>query len=125
VQAALPALLPLLDEADDRLRRETAHLLAWFPSFAPVSLPRLRWPAERLLWKLMLVAFENDPRAPRPPFAGLNPLQQHVVAALTQMPWIWQAAPGERVPADNPLFAYGLPSTQQGLRSYASDGPPK
>jgi HEAT repeat protein len=42
VHAAVPALLPLLDEADDRLRRETAHLLAWFPSFAPVSLPRLR-----------------------------------------------------------------------------------
>jgi hypothetical protein len=29
VQAAPPALLPLLDEDDDRLRRETAHLLAW------------------------------------------------------------------------------------------------
>ena len=28
VQAALPALLPLLDEDDDRLPRETAHLLA-------------------------------------------------------------------------------------------------
>ena len=28
VQAALPALLPLLDEGDDRLRRQTAHLLA-------------------------------------------------------------------------------------------------
>jgi hypothetical protein len=42
VQAALPALLPLLDEDDDRLRREAAHLLAWFPSFTPASLPRLR-----------------------------------------------------------------------------------
>jgi hypothetical protein len=42
VQDALPVLLPLLEEADDRLRRETAHLLAWFPSFAPASLPRLR-----------------------------------------------------------------------------------
>jgi hypothetical protein len=257
VHAAVPALLPLLDEADDRLRRETAHLLAWFPSFAPVSLPRLRArlgleaerdtratmivavgllagatglrsdtplavgaagrtrsdpavgggdragapgarapagarragvarlghrsarhqrlytrrqrqrlstpgraslrrlhapdpgpagsggaPARRrgavgqagwclglagrgLLWHLMVVAFEGDPQAPRPPFAGLKPLQQRIVAALTRMPWIWQAAPGERVPADNPLWAYGLPSTQQGLRTYATDVPPR
>jgi len=253
VQAALPALLPLLEEADDRLRRETAHLLAWFPSFAPASLPRLRaridreaerdtrvtmivaigllagatgqrgdtpwlsgllagpdpilrWAAatalarlapehppepavrellgwltdqpdtnpftldanpnafpshddmpfgeytlqtlvrpgpaarqrvaeallaklrgpsggaaEALLWDLMVVAFAGDPQAPRPPFAGLNPLQQRIVAALVRMPWIWQAAPGGYVPADNPLWAYGLPSTQQGLRIYASD----
>jgi hypothetical protein len=42
LQAALPALLPLLDEDDDWLRREAVHLLAWFPSFAPASLPRLR-----------------------------------------------------------------------------------
>jgi HEAT repeat protein len=257
VQAALPALLPLLDEDDDRLRRETAHLLAWFPSFASASLPRLRarldhatsrdtqatmivavgllagatgqrsdspwlselltgpdrilrwaaatalarlvpedppeaavqellgWvtdppdtkpfalqanpnafpcqdelpfgeytlqalvrpgPAARqrvaeallaklhgaagleaggLLWKLMRVVFEGDPQAPRPPFGELTPLQQHVVAALTRIPWIWQAAPGERIPADNPLWAYVLPSTQQDLPSYASDVPPK
>ncbi len=241
VQAALPALLPLLEEADDRLRRETAHLLAWFPSFAPVSLPRLRarldleterdtratmivaigllagatgqrsdtpwlsallagpdpivrwaaatalarlapehppepavrelltWltdqpdanpftldanpnafpshddlpfgeytlqtlvrpgpaarqhmaeallaklhgasggPAESLLWHLMVVAFEGAPQAPRPPFA------------LTWMPRIWQAEPGGYIPADNPLWAYGLPSTQQALQAYASD----
>jgi hypothetical protein len=253
VQAALPALLPLLEEADDRLRRETAHLLAWFPSFAPASLPRLRaridreaerdtrvtmivaigllagatgqrgdtpwlsellagpdpilrwaaatalarlapehppepavrellgwltdkpdtnpftldatpnafpshddmpfgeytlqtlvrpgpaararvaeallaklhdaegWQAESLLWDLMVVAFEGDPQAPRPPFAGLNPLQQRIVAGLGRMPRIWQAASGGYVPADNPLWAYGLPNTQQGLRIYASD----
>jgi hypothetical protein len=42
VQASLPALLPLLDKDDDRLRREMAYLLAWFPSFARVSLPRVR-----------------------------------------------------------------------------------
>jgi hypothetical protein len=259
VQAALPALLPLLEEADDRLRRETAHLLAWFPSFAPVSLPRLRarleleterdtrvtmivaigllagatgqrgdtpwlsallagpdpilrWAAatalarlspehppeaavqellgwltdrpdanpftldanpdafppqddmpfgeytlqtlvrpgpaarqrvaeallaelrdaeggpaeaESLLWDLMVVAFEGDPQAPRPPFAGLDPLQQRIVAALIRMPWIWQAAPGGHILADNPLWAYGLPSTLQGLRAYASDVRPK
>jgi hypothetical protein len=257
VQAALPALLPLLEEADDRLRRETAHLLAWFPSFAPVSLPRLRarldleterdtrvtmivaigllagatgqrgftpwlsellagpdrilrwaaatalarlspehppepavqellgWltdrpdtnpftldaipdafppqddmpfgeytlktlvrpgpaarqrvaeallvklrgasggPAESLLWDLMVVAFEGDPQAPRPPFAGLDPLQQRIVAALIRMPWIWQAAPGGHILADNPLWAYGLPSSQQGLRTYASDVRPQ
>jgi hypothetical protein len=257
VQAALPALLPLLDEDDDRLRRDTAHLLAWFPSFAPASLPRLRrrvhyepirdtqgtmvvaigllagatgqrsdtpwlselmagpdpilrwaaatalarlasehppepavqellgwltdrpdanpfaldanpnafpshddfpfgqytlktlarpgpaarahvaeallaklhdaagWQAERLLWHLMVVAFEGDPQAPRPPFAGLNPLQQRTVVALSRMPWIWQAAPGARIPADNPLWAYGLPNTQRGLRTYASDAPLK
>ena len=257
VQAALPALLPLLDEADDRLRRETAHLLAWFPSFAPASLPRLRarldleterdtrvtmivaigllaganddtgdtpwlsellagpdpivqWAAatalarlfpehppepavhellgwltdqpdtnpftldanphafpppddmpfgeytlqtlvrpgpaacqrvaeallaklddaegcqaESLLWDLMVVAFEGDPQAPRPSFAGLNPLQQQIVGALIRMPWIWQAEPGERIPADNPLWAYGLPSTQEGLRTYTGDVRPK
>jgi hypothetical protein len=258
VQAALPALLPLLDDDDDRLRREMAHLLAWFPSLASASLPRLRarlpleterntrvtmivaigllaganddtsdtpwlsellagpdpllrwaaatalarlfpehppaaavqellgwvtdppesnpfalqanpnafpvpddmpfgeytlqtlvrpgpaarqrvaealldklhgasgWPAESLLWDLMVVAFAGDPQAPRPPFAGLNPLQQHVVGALIRMPWIWQAPPGERIPADNPLWAYGLPNTQQALRTYASnDARPK
>jgi hypothetical protein len=255
VQAALPALLPLLEAADDRLRRETAHLLAWFPSFAPASLPRLRarldleterdtqatmivaigllaganddtgdtpwlsellagpdpivrwaaatalarlvpehepavqellgWltdqpdtnpftldanpnafpshddlpfgeytlqtlvrpgpaararvaeallaklhgasaePAESLLWHLMVVAFEGDPQAPRPPFAGLNPLQQQIVAALIRMPWIWQAEPGGRIPADNPLWAYGLPNTQQALQAYAGDVRPK
>jgi hypothetical protein len=79
------------------------------------------WQAESLLWDLMVVAFEGDPQAPRPPFAGLNPLQQRIVAALAEMRGIWQAAPGERIPADNPLWAYGLPSTQQGLRTYASD----
>jgi len=78
-----------------------------------------------LLWKLMRVVFEGDPQAPRPPFGELTPLQQHVVAALTRIPWIWQAAPGERIPADNPLWAYVLPSTQQDLPSYASDVPPK
>jgi hypothetical protein len=220
VQAALPALLPLVDEDDDRLRRETGHLLAWFPSFAPASLPRLRarlplemerdtrvtmivaigllagasghstdtpwlsellagpdavlrwaaatalarlapehppeaavqellgwltdppesdsfaleanpdafpshddmpfgeytlqtlvrpgpaarqrvteallaklhgsqgWRAEGLLWELMVVAFASDQPAPRPPFAGLDPLQQRIVGALAQMPWI-------------------------------------
>jgi HEAT repeat protein len=257
VQAALPALLPLLDDDDDRLRRETAHLLAWFPSFAAVSLPRLRgrlpleaerdtrvtmivavgllagatgqttdtpwlsellagpdpvlrwaaatalarlapeqppeaavqellgwltdppdaepfapqanpdafpshddmpfgeytlqtlvrpgpaarrrvtealmaklegasgWRAERLVWKLMVVAFHGDPQAPRPPFAGLDPLQQRIVGALAGMPWIWEAQPGERIPADNPLWAYGLPDTQQGLQAYVSDPRPK
>jgi hypothetical protein len=78
-------------------------------------------PAESLLWDLMVVAFEGDPQAPRPPFAGLNPLQQQIVAALIRMPWIWRAEPGGRIPADNPLWAYGLPNTQQGLRTYASD----
>jgi HEAT repeat protein len=257
VQAALPALLPLLDEDDDRLRRETAHLLAWFPSFAPASLPRLRaqvhrepsrytkvtmivavgllagatgqtsdtpwlsallagpdpllrwaaatalarlapehppeaavqellgwltdppesdsfalqanpdafpshddmpfgeytlqtlvrpglaarqrvteallaklegasgWRAEGLLWELMVVAFAGDPQAPRPPFAGLDPLQQRIVGALAKMPWIWQAPPDERIPADNPLWAYGLPNTQQGLQAYVSNPRPK
>jgi HEAT repeat protein len=257
VQAALPVLLPLLEEADDRLRRETAHLLAWFPSFAPASLPRLRaqvhrepsrytkvtmivavgllagatgqtsdtpwlsellagpdpllrwaaatalarlapehppeaavqellgwltdppesdsfalqanpdafpshddmpfgdytlqtlvrpglaarqrvteallaklegasgWRAEGLLWELMVVAFAGDPQAPRPPFAGLDPLQQRIVGALAKMPWIWQAPPDERIPADNPLWAYGLPNTQQGLQAYVSNPRPK
>jgi HEAT repeat protein len=257
VQAALPALLPLLDDEDDRLRRETAHLLAWFPPFAPASLPRLRarlqleaerdtrvtmvvaigllagatgqtsdtpwlsellagpdpvlrwaaatalarlvpehppeaavqellgwltdppesdpfalqanpdafpshddmpfgdytlqtlvrpgpaarqrvaeallaklhdaegWRAERLLWDLMVVAFKGDPQAPRPPFAGLDPLQQRIVGALARMPGIWQAPPGERIPADNPLWAYGLPNTQQGLQAYVGGARPK
>lgn len=257
VQAALPALLPLLDEDDDRLRRETAHLLAWFPSFAPTSLPRLRarvhrepnrytkvtmivavgllagatgqtsdalwlselvagpdallrwaaatalarlapehppeaavqellgwltdppesdsfalqanpdafpchddmpfgeytlqtlvrpglaarqrvteallarlegasgWRAEGLLWELMVVAFAGDPQARRPPFAGLDPLQQRIVGALAGMRWIWQAPPGERIPADNPLWGYGLPNTQQGLQAYVSDLRPR
>ena len=257
VQAALPALLPLLDEDDNRLRRETAHLLAWFPSFAPASLPRLRarlcleaerdtrvtmvvaigllagatgqesdtpwlsellagpdpilrwaaatalarlrpeqppeaavqellgwltdppdadpfalqanpnafpchddmpfgeytlktlvrpgpaarqrvteallaklegasgWRAERLLWKLMVVAFHGDPQTPRPPFAGLDRLQQRIVGALAGMPWIWEAQPGERIPADNPLWAYRLPNTQQGLKAYVSNPRPK
>ncbi len=83
------------------------------------------WQAERLLWDLMVVAFEGDPPAPRLPFAGLNPLQRRIVGALTRMPWIWQAGPGGYVPAHNPLWAYGLPSTQQGLRTYASDVQPK
>jgi hypothetical protein len=234
----------------DRLRRETAHLLAWFPSFAPVSLPRLRvrlplegerdtrvtmivaigllagatgqtsdtpwlsellagpdpvvrwaaatalarlvpehppeaavqellgwltdppdddadafpshddmpfgeytlqtlvrpgpaarqrvteallaklegasgWRAEVLLWKLMVVAFPGNPQAPRPPFAGLDPLQQQIVGALARMPWIWQAQPGQRIPADNPLWAYGLPNTHQGLQAYVSNTRPK
>jgi HEAT repeat protein len=256
VQAALPALLPLLEDDDDRLRRETAHLLAWFPSFAAVSLPRLRarvhrepsrytrvtmivavgllggatgqttdtpwlsellagpdpvlrwaaatalarlapehppeaavqellgwltdppesnsfalqanpdafpshddmpfgeytpqtlvqpgpaarrrvaeallaklegasgWRAERLLWKLMVVAFHGDPQAPRPPFAGLDPPQQRIVGALAGMPWIWEAQLGECVPADNPLWAYRLPNTQQGLQAYISNPRP-
>jgi hypothetical protein len=42
VQAAVPSLLPLLDHDDVRLRRAVAHLLAWFPRWAPASLPRLR-----------------------------------------------------------------------------------
>jgi HEAT repeat protein len=257
VQAALPALPPLLDDDEDRLRRETAHLLAWFPSFAAVSLPRLRarlpleaerdtrvtmivaigllagatgqttdtpwlsqllagpdavlrWAAatalarlvpehppeaavqellgwltdppedanpfalqanpdafpshddmpfgeyalqtlvrpgpaarrrvtevllaklhgasgavaERLLWELMVVAFGGDPQAPRQLFAGLDPLQQRIVGALARMPWSWQAPPGEQIPADNPLWAYGLPNTQQGPQAYVSDAGP-
>jgi hypothetical protein len=60
VQHALPVLLPLLDEDDDRLRRETAHLLAWFPSSAAANLPRLRacLPLEtaRDTWVTMIVA---------------------------------------------------------------------
>jgi hypothetical protein len=256
VQAALPALLPLVDDDEDRLRRETAHLLAWFPSFAAVSLPRLRarlsleterdtrvtmivavgllagatgqttdtpwlsellagpdavlrWAAatalvrltpehppeaavqellgwltdppesdpfalqanpdafpchddmpfgdytlqtlvrpgpaarrrvteallarlegasgavaERLLWELMVVAFGGDPQAPRPLFAGLDPLQQRIVGALAGMPWIWQAPPGEGGIPANPLWAYGLPNTQQGLQAYVSEARP-
>ncbi|HEX8862534.1 MAG TPA: HEAT repeat domain-containing protein [Actinomycetes bacterium] len=42
VQAAVPSLLGLLDHDDVRLRRATAHLLAWFPHWAPASLPLLR-----------------------------------------------------------------------------------
>jgi len=42
VQAAVPSLLGLLDDHDVRLRRATAHLLAWFPHWAPASLPLLR-----------------------------------------------------------------------------------
>jgi hypothetical protein len=42
VQAAVPSLLALLDDDDLRLRRATAHLLAWFPRWASSSLPRLR-----------------------------------------------------------------------------------
>jgi HEAT repeat protein len=42
VQAAVPPLLPLLDDDDLRLRRATAHLLAWFPRWASSSLPLLR-----------------------------------------------------------------------------------
>ncbi len=42
VQAAVPSLLPLLDDDDVRLRRATAHLVAWFPRWASSSLPRLR-----------------------------------------------------------------------------------
>jgi hypothetical protein len=255
VQAALPALLPLLDDEDDeRLRRHTAHLLAWFPPFAPASLPRLRarvhpepsrdtkatmvvavgllagatgqtsdapwlsallagpdpilrwaaatalarlapehppeaavrellgwvtdrpdtdafaleanpnafpsqddmpfgnytletlvrpgpaarqrvaeallaklhgasgWQAERLLWDLMEATFQANPR--QPPFAGLNPLQRRVVGALARTPRIWQAGPGGRSPAYNPLWAHGLPSTQQGLQAYVNDTRP-
>jgi hypothetical protein len=73
----------------------------------------------------MVVAFKGDLQAPRPLFAGLVPLQQRVLGALSRMPWIWQAAPGERIPADNPLWAYGLPNTQQGLQAYVSDARPK
>ena len=256
VQATLPALLPLVDDDEDRLRRETAHLLAWFPSFAPVSLPHLRarlpleterdtrvtmivaigllagasgqtsdapwlsellagpdavlrWAAatalarlapehppeaavqellgwltdppasdsfalqanpdafpchddmpfgeytlltlvrpgpaarrrvteallarlegasgrraEGLVWELMVVAFAGHPRAPRPLFAGLDPLQQRIVGALARMPWSWQAPPGERIPAGGPLWAYGLANTQQGLQAYVSDARP-
>ena len=252
VQATLPVLLPLLGEDDDGLRRETAHLLAWFPSFAAVSVPRLPleaerdtrvtmivtigllagatgqtsdtswlsellagpdpvlrwaaatalarlvpeqppeaavqellgwltdppesdsfalqanpdafpchddmpfgeytlqtlvrpgpaarrrvteallaklegasgWRAERLLWELTVVAFGGDPQAPRPPFAGLDPLQQRIVGSLAGMSWIWEAPPGERIPADNPLWAYGLPNTHHGLQAYVSDARP-
>ena len=42
VQAIAPSLLPLLDDDDARLRRAVAHLLAWFPRWARMSLPRLR-----------------------------------------------------------------------------------
>lgn len=42
VQAAVPPLLGLLDHDDAQLRRAVAHLLAWFPRWAPASLPRLR-----------------------------------------------------------------------------------
>jgi hypothetical protein len=35
VQAAVPSLLPLLDNDDVRLRRAVAHLLAWFPAGRP------------------------------------------------------------------------------------------
>jgi hypothetical protein len=41
VQAAVPSLLGLLDD-DVRLRRATAHLLAWFPRWISSSLPVLR-----------------------------------------------------------------------------------
>ena len=80
--------------------------------------------AERLLWELMVVAFGGDPRAPRPPFAGLDPLQQRIVGALAGMPWIWQAPPGEGSIPANPLWAYGLPNTQQGLQAYVSHARP-
>ena len=42
VEATVPSLLPLLDHDDVRLRRAVAHLVAWFPRWAPASLPRLR-----------------------------------------------------------------------------------
>jgi hypothetical protein len=42
VQAAVPSLLGLLEDEDVRLRRATAHLLAWFPRWASNSLPLLR-----------------------------------------------------------------------------------
>jgi hypothetical protein len=42
VQAIVPSLLPLLDHDEVRLRRAVAHLLAWFPRWAQMSLPRLR-----------------------------------------------------------------------------------
>lgn len=51
VEAAVPALAALLEEDDTWLRRATAHLVAWFPRWAPRSLPLLR---ERL-------AAEPDP----------------------------------------------------------------
>jgi hypothetical protein len=38
----VPSLLPLLDDDDLRLRRAIAHLLAWFPRWAPSSLRLLR-----------------------------------------------------------------------------------
>jgi hypothetical protein len=38
----VPSLLPLLDDDEVRLRRATAHLLAWFPRWASRSLPLLR-----------------------------------------------------------------------------------
>jgi hypothetical protein len=41
------------------------------------------------------------------------------------MPRIWEAQPGERSPADNPLWAYGLPNTQQYLQAYVGDAGPK
>jgi hypothetical protein len=42
VQAAVPSLLGLLDHGDVWLRRAVAHLVAWFPRWALVLLPRLR-----------------------------------------------------------------------------------
>ena len=51
VEAAVPALAALLEEDDTQLRRAAAHLVAWFPRWAPMSVPLLR---ERL-------AAEPDP----------------------------------------------------------------
>ncbi|MFB7032043.1 MULTISPECIES: hypothetical protein [unclassified Streptomyces] len=53
VLAELPGLLVLLDDPDARLRTRIAYLLAWFPEFATISLPRL----------LALAAREEDPVA--------------------------------------------------------------
>ncbi|MFE2075252.1 hypothetical protein [Streptomyces misionensis] len=41
VRGEIPALLPLLGDADAAVRAATAHLSAWFPEVAGESLPRL------------------------------------------------------------------------------------
>ncbi len=41
VRAGVPALLPLLGDADPAVRAGTAYVLAWFPEAAGESLPRL------------------------------------------------------------------------------------
>jgi hypothetical protein len=73
-----------------------------------VGVATLSWPGE------------TSRQAPRLLFAGLDLLQQRIVGALAEMPWIWRAPPGERIPADNPLWGYGLPNTHHGLQAYVS-----
>jgi len=61
-----------------------------------------------LLWDLMVVAFEGDP--------------QRIVAALIRMPWIGRQSRERSTSAPTTLCGpNGLPSTQSGLRTYASD----